>query len=152
MLAKLQAQDELWFCELNPKLMSFLKKKLEKNADYLRHKDRVHFFEGPVQNLPECGTFDVIVCAIPFANLDVSVVESIFNKFQTISHPNTIMTYYEYIGLKKLARLMLSDANKVRVSRLEQFFKNMHAQKRIATDKVWLNILPINVHTVKTAA
>lgn len=152
LLAKLQDKDELWFCEINPKLMSFLRKKLKSNEHYRKHQSRVHFFEGPVQELPECGKFDVIVCAIPFANLDIDTVKSIFDKFRQISHGDTVMTYYEYMGMKRLARLMLSDANKIRVSKLEQFFKTMHERSKIGTDKVWLNILPINIHTVKTAA
>lgn len=141
--------DTLTLCEINPRFMAVLKDNLRNNPDYLRHKDRISFFQGPVQDLPETVRYDVIVCAIPFLNLDLSVVKDIFAKLERISTKDAVMTYYEYIGLRSLGKVMAAPERKRRLRELDGFFKTMQAHKRVDRERVWLNFLPINIYTLE---
>src|SRR5438876_159016 len=95
----LRDDDELVICEINERFMTALKKTLSEMPEYDRHKERISFFQGPVQELPQSGKFDLIVCAIPFLNFELEMVREIFGKFSQISSAETVLTYYEYMGL-----------------------------------------------------
>ncbi|MBX7136590.1 MAG: methyltransferase domain-containing protein [Oligoflexia bacterium] len=151
-LKHMDDRDSLTVCEINPRFMKALKEKLSKNADYQRHKERVTFFEGAVQDLPEERTFDAIICAIPFLNLERPMVEEIFEKLRRLSNDKTLMTYFEYIGLRNIGLLASLPERKRRIQELDLFLKKMLNEHRIARERVWLNVLPIDIYTLQLAA
>lgn len=140
--------DKLTVVEINPKFMKILRENIEKLPEYRIHKDRITLFEGPVQEVPEENKFDVIVCALPFLNFDMGLVWDIFRKFNRLAKENSVMTYYEYIGLRRLGKVV-SKERKARLNELEKFFRNVGHQRLLKRDKVWLNLLPIYVYTLR---
>lgn len=151
-LQDMMPQDSLTVCEINPRFMEALQDRLAPTEDYVRSRDTVKFFLGPVQDLPEDVQYDVIVCAIPFLNLDVSTVQEIFAKLRKVSTPNTLMTYYEYIGLKRLGIAVSSPERKKRLEEIDSLMTRQELSSRLNTERVWRNLLPIKVFTVKPAA
>ena len=142
--------DSLTVCEINPRFMEALKKRLATNPDYIALEDDVSFFEGPVQGLPEDGLpYDVIVCALPFSNFSITTVQEIFEKLHSMSHDETVMTYYEYIGLRKMGQLVSTPERRNRLTELDKFFDEKHERELIMHKRVWLNFLPIHVHTLR---
>lgn len=152
LLKYMSDEDTFTICEINPRFMLALKKKLSRNADYLRHKERIFFFEGPVQNLPEDRQYDAIICAIPFLNFEVETVREIFEKFARISNEQTQMTYFEYIGLRSLGLVVSLPERRKRLLEIDQFFKQFFSSREINRTRVWLNVLPINIYKFATAA
>lgn len=145
--------DELAICEINPRFMRELKAKLEKDPLYQQVKDQVRFFEGPIQDFPEdWGKWDVIVCSLPFLNFDLHVVEEIFEKLQRLSTAKTVMTYYQYMGLRSLGRTIGSKEKKAQMLRLDTFFDSTLERYLAHRKRVWFNMLPINVYTLEIAA
>ena len=141
-------QDRLTICEINERFMKALKERMAVNPDFHRHRDRITFFQGPVQELPEVGRFEVIVCALPFLNFDRETCQTILSKLQRVSTDSTVMTYYQYIGLRHLGLLISSPKRRDRLVQLKDFFKELHRHQRRRT-RVWLNVLPINIYTVQ---
>lgn len=151
-LRAMREEDVLYLCEINPRFMRALKENLYKNPDYLRHQDRIFFYEGPIQDLQTDLKFDVICCAIPFLNLDISTINEIFEKLKSLSNENTLMTYYEYLGLRLIGMLMSPPNRKQRMCEVDHFFKDFYKHHLLRRRRVWLNVLPINVYTLKLAA
>lgn len=151
-LSYMRDGDSLMICEINPRFMEALRSKLANNPDYLRHKERVSFFLGPVQDLPEEAKYELIICAIPFLNLELAVVEEIFQKLKRLSSERTLMTYFEYIALRKLGMMVASPQRKQRLEELDGFFKSLFSNHHVGTTQVWMNLLPINIYTLKLAA
>lgn len=151
-LEDMREGDELFICELNPRFMKALRHKLAIDKKFLKYKDQIHFFEGPIQRLPFDGKFDVIVCALPFLNFDRATVEEIFAKLKAVSHSGTVMTYYEYIGLKQLGKVVSSPDRKKRILDVENFFDVTFGKRNEQRRRVWLNILPISVYTIRISA
>jgi phosphatidylethanolamine/phosphatidyl-N-methylethanolamine N-methyltransferase len=143
--------DKLTICEINPRFMDALKRRLEENSDFQERKEDVEFFCGPVQDLPEKGTYDVIVCALPFLNFEIETVREIFQKLHRMSTDETVMTYYEYIGLRRVSKVVSSPERKQRILEIDSFFKDKHARDKIGHERVWLNFLPINIYTLRLA-
>jgi phosphatidylethanolamine/phosphatidyl-N-methylethanolamine N-methyltransferase len=151
-IRELQEGDRLTICEINPRFMKALKEKLESCPFYQRRRNQVFFFEGAAQDLPEGIIYDIIVCALPFVNFDLQTVEAIFGKLRKISTPETLMTYYEYIGMRKLNEKISSREHRDRVAKVNGFMKDSGTLSHLHRERVWLNLLPINIYTVKPAA
>jgi len=150
-LKDMSPEDQLTICEINPRLMQALKRKLSTNADYLRNKDRVSFFLGPVQEMSNGDKFDLIICAIPFLNLDVNTVEGIFDKLVEVSNEQTVMTYFEYIGIRRISKVVSPPQRKRRIEQLDLYFKTVYLRHNMKRHIVWLNVLPINIYKLQLA-
>lgn len=148
-LKDMREDDSLFICELNPKFMKALKGNLQNNADYQKHKSRVTFFLGAAQDISVDTKFDVVVCALPFLNFDKETVTSIFNKIKELSAKDAVMTYYEYIGLRRLSKLL--PERQGRVKDLEPVFKHIDLAKT-NRKRIWLNMLPVNIYTMLPTA
>lgn len=144
--------DTLMLCEINPRLMKSLKGRLATNKDFLRHKRNVLFYEGPVQELSEERRYDVIVCAIPFLNLPVELVAEIFAKFKKLSSDECVMTYYEYMGLRHASMIMSPPERRSRMRKLDSYIRDVWRNQLVDTRRVWLNMLPIHVRTLRLSA
>lgn len=151
-LADMKDGDRLTIVELNPKLMQVLRVRLEKNRDYYRHRENVRLFEGAIQDLPEDWKYDVIVCALPFLNFDIDLTQDIFDKLHRISTDDAVMTWYEYIGLRTLGKVVSPSDRKIRLHNYELFFNEMRSRVGFDRERVWLNLLPINIYTMRMAA
>ncbi len=141
--------DRLTVCEINPRFMARLRRKLSSNKDFIKHSQCIDFFEGPVQNMPEETKFDLIVCALPFTNMKVSIIADIFSKLERLSNENTHITFFEYIGLRTIGRITSVKERRDRLEQIDQFFVELNNKYDRETERVWFNFTPINVHTLK---
>lgn len=151
-LKYMQPNDSLTLCEINPRFMKSLKDNLAKNEDFIRLKKQITFFLGAAQELPSDIKYDVIVCAIPFLNLDLHTVEEIFDKLRQISTGRTVMTYYEFIGIRSISKVVSPAERKERILQLDTFFKEVYARHHMKRERIWLNLFPINIYTLELAA
>jgi phospholipid N-methyltransferase len=147
-LENFQEGDTLIVCELNPRMMKRLKRNLEKNELFRKHRESITVFEGPVQEVSEDKSFDVIVSSLPFLNFELPMVEEIFSKYKRVSTPETVMTYYEYMGLRSLGRTISPPKRKNRIRQLDGYLRELFSRCNTARKRVWMNFLPINVYTI----
>lgn len=151
-LEHLMPEDRLTICEINPRLMKALRAKLAEMPNYLRYQQQITFFEGPVQELPEDQVFDLIICAIPFLNLECSIVNDIFDKFRRLSSPQGCITYFEYMGIRSVSLVASPPKRRKRIQELDHYFRRLFTNSLYGRKRVWLNFPPINVYTLKLAA
>lgn len=151
-LSQMNDGDVLVTCEINPRLCVQLRKNLAKDPAYARHQARVQIVEGPIQQLESSEKFDLIVCALPFLNFEKPLVEEIFKKLESLSVSETLMTYYEFTGLRELGKRVSSRARRERIIEIENFLMNRSTLKRVNKRLVLLNVPPINVYTMRLVA
>jgi phospholipid N-methyltransferase len=152
LIREMQPGDHLTICEINPRFMKALKETLERDESFQVKRDQVEFFEGAAQDIPVGAPFDVIVCALPFVNFDLCTVKDIFAKLRLISTPNTLMTYYEYIGARRINQTIGAQSRKDRMREVNGFLKESGEVRNIDKRQVWLNLFPIHIYTVRPAA
>lgn len=144
--------DHLTVCEINPRFMSSLKETLVGHTGFNLRKQQIDFFEGAAQDIPVGAPYDVIVCALPFVNFDLETVQEIFARLKMLSTPETLMTYYEYIGARRINQTLGAPARKERVKQVDGFLRESGAVKSLDKKQVWLNLFPIHIYTVRPAA
>jgi phosphatidylethanolamine/phosphatidyl-N-methylethanolamine N-methyltransferase len=152
LIRELRDGDSLTICEINPRFMKLLKETLEREDAFSRNKHQIEFFEGAAQDIPVGKPYDVIVCALPFLNFDLETVQQIFSRLRQISTPDTLMTYYEYIGARRFSQAVGAPGVKDRLSQVNGFLRNSGAVRKVEHTQVWLNLFPINIYTIKPAA
>jgi|LakMenEpi03Aug12_release.lakeMendotaPanAssembly.Ray.scaffolds.fasta_scaffold06036_3 phosphatidylethanolamine/phosphatidyl-N-methylethanolamine N-methyltransferase len=152
MLREMRDGDTLTICEINPRFMKLLRDRLEQNEDFRRHRDRVTFFEGPAQEIPLGVRYDMIVCALPFVNFDLNTVQEIFQRLREVSSAETLMTYYEYIGMRTFNGALAPADRAERIREVNDYLKRSGSINYLARERVWLNLLPVNIYTVKPTA
>lgn len=152
LLKELRPGDHLTICEINPRFMKSLKKTLEADEDYQQVRNQVSFFLGAAQDLPSDRVYDIIVCALPFVNFDLETVQAIFSKLREISSPATLMTYYEYIGVRKFNETIGAPDRRDRIAQVHDYLTESGYISYLKRERVWLNLLPINIYTVRPAA
>jgi phospholipid N-methyltransferase len=152
MIRELQPGDTLTVCEINPRFMKLLKETLEKEPAYRSRRGQVKFFEGAAQDLPLGAPYDIIVCALPFLNFDLDTVQSIFARLRQLSTPHTLMTYYEYIGARRFNQALGAPDRRARITEVNKFLRCSGEVQNLDCTKVWLNLFPINIYTVRPAA
>lgn len=141
--------DTLTVCEINPRLMKALRLRMEKEESFLKHRDRINFFEGAIQDLPESESFDVIISALPFLNFTTELVHEIMEKYRRLSNPETTITYYEYIGLRSLGQTFSPPDRKQRLKGLDVYLNELFSEILIGRKRIWANVLPINIYTLR---
>jgi len=141
--------DQLVTCEINSRFVKVLRERMSENSLYRKFQKSVTVFEGPIQSLQTDVPFDFIVCALPFLNFDIKTVEEIFSTFERVSTPRTLLTYYEYIGLRALGRNLSLPERQQRISKLDSYFKEKHTRLRLGKTRVWRNLLPIDIHLLR---
>ena len=145
---ELEDGDYLAVCELNSRLMEELQRRLQEMPEYQKRKDQIEFFEGPVQEVPEDKQFDILICALPFLNFEVELIDEIFNKLLRLSTEETVMTYFEYIGLRKLGKAVSPKKRKERIKKIESYMSEKYSPRLLNRERVWFNMLPINIYTL----
>ena len=152
LLKELRPGDHLTICEINPRFMKSLKDTLEADGEFQRVKDQVSFFLGAAQDLPNNRIYDIIVCALPFVNFDLETVQAIFSKLRDVSTQDTLMTYYEYIGVRRFNETIGAPERRDRIAQVHDYLKQSGYISYLKRERVWLNLFPINIYTVRPAA
>lgn len=148
-LDRLIPGDSFVTCEINSRFIPLLKSRLASHSASKNKNIEVSLFPGPVQNLNEDKPYDVIVCALPFLNFSTALVEEIFNKLLRLSTPDTIMSYYQYVGLHHIGKTLSLKQRRDRLSQLEKFFAEIHSTCYEGRTRVWRNFLPIDIFFIK---
>ena len=122
-------EDRLVICEINPRFLRRLKATLRCNPDYRRNRDRICFFRGPVQELPNSGlptAYDVIVSSLPFVNFAPDVVDDILALFRQMTSEGGSLTFLQYLGVCKIRELLSNRPTRVRVKGVEEVLQKWY--------------------------
>lgn len=149
--ASLQAGDVLHLSELNTSFVELLRKRFDHQPPFCNVAEQVRVFHGPVEELPHDMQYDLIISGLPLNNFNVDEVEHIFGIFQKLLKPGGTLSFFEYIGIRKV-RAMVSDApGKERLRGIARCMEGVLQRGEIHRDHVWPNVPPAYVHHVRFA-
>lgn len=102
LLRILRAGDQLDLVELNDKFCKELEKK---QVGPFRSKHpgvKVQIHCAAIETVKLDGSYDVIVCGLPFNNFPPKLVRSIFKRLLALLRPGGELVYFEYAGVRML--------------------------------------------------
>ena len=132
---------------------------VERNSEFVRRlreqfetcpgpADRICVLHSRLEDLPRDKRYDIIVSGLPLNSFSVAEVETILNVFAELAYPNAVLSFFEYIGIRKLKGAVAGRAERARLRGVQQLLEQLLADKEIRREAVWWNIPPAWVHHV----
>lgn len=147
--AALRANDALDLCELNPSFVAVLRERLGGESPFSDVAARVTIYHQPIEQLPEDTQYDLIISGLPLNNFNVAEVEHILGLFERLLKPTGTLSFFEYIGIRKVRALVSSGAGRERLRGIGRAMDGMLQRGEIHRDRIWPNVPPAYVHHVR---
>jgi phosphatidylethanolamine/phosphatidyl-N-methylethanolamine N-methyltransferase len=150
----LKPGDELIVCEINPRLLKLVETKIAKLE--LNKKIKITFICSPVQDLKgqfKRGYFDAIISSLPFTNFPPELVRDILDLYRSMIRKGGVLTFYEYLALRKVGQIFRKSAERSRVTRVEKVLdaweRDLKKKRRLTRTVSFLNLPPAKVFVAK---
>lgn len=115
----LQAGDHLTLCEINSCFVRHLKERLLHDETLSPWADQITIHHGPVEDIGLESHFDHIISGLPFNNFPPELVRQIFESFMAAAKPSATISFFEYVGIRKLKAPFLSVEERDRLNEVE---------------------------------
>jgi len=145
-LARMRPEDHLDLVELNGRFVARLRERFASEPTFRQLEAQVRIFHAPVQQMPTGQPYDLIISGLPLNNFQVSDVQAILEKMISLLRPGGMLSFFEYIGIRRLRSLVADRADRERLQGIEYLFRNLFRQAEIRRDWIWLNLPPAWVH------
>lgn len=148
----MQDGDLLDLVEINPEFVRILNERLTTEPIFQPVADRIRVLCQPIEDVEDSQPYDVIISGLPFNNFEGELVESILRRFEELARPSGRLSFFEYVGIRKL-KSAVSPGRKTRVRMrgvsavLERFL-----QAETSRDTILRNVPPAWVHHVQFPA
>jgi len=142
-------EDRLHIVELNERFVSVLRRRFDIEPRFRRVAEQTAIFHAPVQALRLDEPYDYIVCGLPFNNFPAELVETIFGHLIGILRPGGCMTFFEYLWVRPVKKLVASREQRRRVVEVGDVLRRYLAQYEQSHDNVYLNVLPAVAHYLR---
>ena len=141
--------DTLDLVELNESFVEVLRRRLREESPFRERAERVAVHHRPIEALPAGTQYDVIISGLPLNNFEVSEVEHILGLFKGLLKPTGTLSFFEYIGIRKLRAVVSSSAGRARLRGIERAMDGLLEAGEIHRDHIWVNVPPAYVHHVR---
>ena len=86
--------------------------------------------------------YDFIISGLPLNNFPVSLVEEIFNAYFKLLKPGGVLSYFEYMYVRPMRRLVSKREERNRLEALEEILSRHLTTHCIRRDWVFVNMPP----------
>jgi phosphatidylethanolamine/phosphatidyl-N-methylethanolamine N-methyltransferase len=142
--------DRLDVCEIDRKFAGIIKKRLKLDPCFRGVTASVRVINRPVEAFTRRPRYDFILSCLPFTNFEPESVRNIFELYRALLRPGGICSFYEYILVRKAARLMSGRPERRRrvgeVGRVVREYIDRYSYKH---QVVLLNFPPAMVHHIR---
>ncbi|MFN0052397.1 MAG: class I SAM-dependent methyltransferase [Planctomycetales bacterium] len=138
----LKPHDQLDLVELNEKFVDVLRHKFASNPAYQRVADRARLHQCPIQEFEAQAPYDYIISGLPLNNFPPDLVREIFQVYFRLLAPGGVLSYFEYMYMRPLRRMVSNAAGRRRLQELEGVLQEQLQKHRIRRDWVFVNAPP----------
>ncbi|MFF0627906.1 class I SAM-dependent methyltransferase [Streptomyces sp. NPDC004296] len=130
--------DTLDLIEANPRFADLLRQTYA-------HDPRLRIRTGLVQE-HELGSYDTIVCGLPFANFDARTTEEIFDRLLGALRPGGTLSFFGYVGGETIRQTFADGADRKRTLAGHGVLRRILRRHTFRTETVLGNLPPARVH------
>jgi phospholipid N-methyltransferase len=141
--------DRLDLCELNATFVDVLHRRLREEKPFNAAAPNVQIHHCPVEQLPSGTQYDVIISGLPLNNFEAAEVEHILQLFAGLLKPGGTLSFFQYIGIRKLRAVTSSATDRVRLRGIARAMDGLLERGEFQRDHVWVNVPPAYVHHVR---
>jgi phospholipid N-methyltransferase len=149
LVAKMQPADRLTLVELNDDFVRHLRERFENEPAFQRVADRTNIIHGRLEDVPGEKAYDLIISGLPLNNFAVGEVETILSIFERLLKPEGVLSFFEYIAIRRVKAVVTSREGRARLRGIGQALSRTMDGREIRRDWVWPNVPPAWVHHVR---
>lgn len=138
----LRPGDRFDLVELNESFANLLRERFAHDAKYSAVADRSTIHVCPIQEFAAEAPYDIIISGLPLNNFPADLVRSIFTTYFKLLAPSGTLSYFEYMYVRPLRKLISGATEKKRLNELDQIANEYLTQFRIHRSWVFLNLPP----------
>ncbi|MBC8203652.1 MAG: class I SAM-dependent methyltransferase [Planctomycetes bacterium] len=139
-LTKLQDGDAFHIVELSSDFSEAVEATLLQPFREKNPKIEVVLHNAPIEEANLEGTFDAIVCGLPFNNFPLELVEHLFSVMFGFLKQGGELAYFEYLGMRKLKRVFGFPRIRQETKQRTADINNRFAQHSGSQATVWRNL------------
>lgn len=132
-------QDHLDSVEINAKLC-------EKIHEHIGSPSNVSVECCSILDWSPSYKYDMIISTLPFNSFSFGFFKDVFQHISTLGTQDVVFSYVEYMGFGKLKSIFSFDEN---VKKIKLFLKQLHRDKAVRIENIWLNVPPLKVYHLK---
>jgi phospholipid N-methyltransferase len=141
--------DTLTLVELNDRFVAALRERLESDPRWQPHARRVQIEHLPVEELGTDKPFDAIVSGLPFNNFEPETIQNIFDRLAQLARPGTTLSFFEYVGVRKVKGLVSKLDERNRLAGVEATLAKARREWQFDRDCILANVPPAWVHHLR---
>ncbi len=138
----LEPDDTFDLVEINPAFAELLEHRFTDDPDFARLADSARVHAVPLQEFQSQAPYDVIISGLPMNNFAAELVDELFEAYFRLLSPDGTLSYFEYMYMRPLRKLVSGREDRVRVNRIAEIMSDHCRVRRASTSWVFMNLPP----------
>jgi phospholipid N-methyltransferase len=152
LIERLGANDRVDLVELNDRFVERLRHRFDTEPKFMRVRERARVLHQPVEQLLDSEPYDLVISGLPLNNFSVESVQKILDAFRKLLRPGGILSFFEYIAIRRVRAVVSKADERVRLRGIGQALDELLHSGEIRRDGVWVNVPPAWVHHVRISS
>ncbi len=144
----MRPNDRLELVELNDDFVAHLRQRFENDPPFQAVEKQSEIHHAPVEQLTADHQYDLIVSGLPLNNFEVAEVENILNTFRRLMKPGGVISFFEYIAIRKVKACISGSSTRERLRGIASELDQL-CETEVRRDCVLMNVTPAWVHHVR---
>jgi phospholipid N-methyltransferase len=141
-LRQMRPDDRLDIVEINEHFVALLRRRFEQEPLFRSRRDRVRLFHAPLQEVLGEGVYDFLISGLPLNNFPLALVREIFQAYRRLLKPGGVLSYFEYLGIRRLKGVFVGRRERRHLHVLGRFLGRRLRAYEFRHQDVLLNVPP----------
>lgn len=141
--------DRLELVEINERFVEMLERRFEIEDAWKSARQQVRIRNQSIEDVAEPTGYDVVISSLPLNNFSAEFVRGVLEKYVELSATNGRVTFFEYIAVRPLRRIISGAAERQRLSEIGSAIASFRQRGPARRTAIWANVPPAWVHDVE---
>ncbi len=134
--------DHLDIVEINAHFVEVLRHRFDTEPLWQSRRPQTTLIHAPLQEVQGEGVYDYMVSGLPLNNFPLALVREIFQAYQRLLKPAGILSYFEYLAIRDLKRVVVPKKGQRHLRVLSKFLDRRIRAYQVREQWVFLNVPP----------
>lgn len=137
-------EDELDICEIHTEFADILERDVLSRPDFAPGvaAGRVRLLRSPVQEIECEDRYDFVISGLPLTAFTLRDVQDVFGVIRRSLKPGGVLSYFEYVGLRRTSRLLSVGRRRARIRSVSTYLSEQLREHQIDRTTVLRNLPP----------